>query len=156
MKARQTLGFCFKRKKITFLLYYIVILINKNQNNLITVTLLEKATLDSPVYLFRFTNDVQGNAVRFIATNISAYNSRYDQFLITETSGTTNLTSGVIELSPAGSWSYSIYEQTSLTNLNENLATGIVETGKVKVVGSDTVTNAFGDTPTTYIAYDGS
>lgn len=133
-----------------------MILISKNQNNYITVTLLEKTTLATPTYLFKFTNDIEGTSVKFIAANTSSYTSRYDQFLITETSGTTNLTSGVIELSPAGSWSYTIYEQESTINLDETLATGIVETGKVKVVGEETVTDKYDGTPKTYIAYDGS
>lgn len=133
-----------------------MILISKNQNNYITVTLLEKTTLATPTYLFKFTNDIEGTSVKFIAANTSSYTSRYDQFLITETSGTTNLTSGVIELSPAGSWSYTIYEQESTTSLDETLATGIVETGKVKVVGEETITDKYDGTPKTYIAYDGS
>lgn len=133
-----------------------MILISKNQNNYITVTLLEKTTLATPTYLFKFTNDIEGTSVKFIAANTSSYTSRYDQFLITETSGTTNLTSGVIELSPAGSWSYTIYEQESTTSLDETLATGIVETGKVKVVGEETFPDKYDGTPKTYIAYDGS
>lgn len=133
-----------------------MLVINKNANNYITVTLLEKTTLSSPTYLFKFTSDITGTIVRFIATNTSSYTYRYDQFLITETSGTTNLTSGVIELDPVGSWSYTIYEQTSTTNLNEAEATGIVETGKVKVVGAQTFPAEFDNTSETHIAYDGS
>lgn len=133
-----------------------MILINKNANNLITVTLQERTTLSSPTYLFKFTNDVTGSSVKFIATNTSSYTYRYDQFLITETSGSTNLTSGVITLSPNGFWSYTIYEQTSTTNLNEAEATGIVETGKVKVIGTETFPVAYDNTPKTYVAYDGS
>lgn len=133
-----------------------MILINKNENNYITVTLAEKLTLTSPTYLFKFTNDIEGTSVKFIASNISTYQYRYDQFLITETSGSTNLTSGVISLSPVGYWSYTIYEQTSTTNLDERLTTGILETGKVLVVGTDTIPAEYDNTPKTYVAYDGS
>jgi hypothetical protein len=133
-----------------------MILINKGQNNTIVVTLSEKTTLSSPTYLFKFTNDVTGDIVRFIAQNTSDYTYRYDKFLVTETDGTLNLTSGVIELSPSGFWSYQIYEQTSTTNLDENLSTGIVETGKVKVIGDNQVnyTN-FDNQPNTFITYGG-
>ena len=127
--------------------------ITKGENNLITVTLLEKTTLAAPTYLFKFTNDLTKQSVKFIASNISSFTYRYDQFLITETSGTTNLTSGVIELSPTGFWSYTIYEQTSTTNLDEAQATGIVETGKVKVIGEDVIKPKYDNSPKTYIAY---
>lgn len=127
--------------------------INKNENNTIVVTLLEKTTLSSPTYLFKFTNDVTKQSVKFIATQLSSYTYRYDKFLITETSGTTNLTSGVINLSPTGFWSYTIYEQTSTTSLDERQATGIVETGKVKVIGEDVINPKYDNAPKTYIAY---
>lgn len=130
-----------------------MIQINKGQNNLITVTLFEKTTLSSPTYLFKFVNDVTKQTVRFIATNSSAYTYRYDQFLITETSGATNLTSGVITLSPTGFWSYTIYEQTSTTSLDERQATGIVETGKVKVIGDDTEYTVYDNNPKTFVSY---
>lgn len=130
-----------------------MILITKGQNNYITVTLNEKRTLDSPSYLFKFTNNVTGSSVKFIAVNQSSYTDRYDRFLITETSGSVNLTSGVIELTPSGFWSYIIYEQTSTTNLDENLATGIVETGKVKVIGDHVEYAVFDNLPKTYIGF---
>lgn len=132
-----------------------MILINKNQNNYITVTLQEKTTLDTPYYLFKFKNDVQGNVVRFTAQDISAYPDRFNQFLITETSGTTNLTSGVIELEPAGFWTYTIFEQSSSTNLDESSTTSVVEVGKVRVVGSITNYQKYGEART-YTSYDGS
>ena len=133
-----------------------MLVINKNANNYITVTLFEKTTLASPYYLFKFQSDITGSSVKFIATNTSSYTYRYDQFLITETSGTTNLTSGVINLDPVGDWTYTIYEQSSATNLIESLTTGIVERGKVRVVGTNTIPSEYDDTPKIYIAYDGS
>lgn len=130
-----------------------MILINKNENNLITVTLFEKTTLASPTYLFKFTNDITKESVKFIAQNTSDYSYRYDQFLITETSGSLNLTSGVIELSPTGFWSYTIFEQESTTSLDETQTTGIVETGKVKVVGDETNYSVYDNNPKTFISY---
>lgn len=130
-----------------------MILINKNENNLITITLSEKTTLSSPVYLFKFTNDITRQSVKFIANNISNYSYRYDQFLITETNGSQNFTSGVIELSPTGFWSYDIYEQISTTNLDERLSAGIVETGKVKVMGPETPIAVYDNNPKTFVSY---
>ena len=129
-----------------------MILIEKNANNLITLTLNEKTTLTAPVYLFKFRNDTTHQTVRFIATNLTSYSYRYDQFLVTETSGSTNLTSGVIHLAPTGFWSYEIFEQESITNLDENNTIGLVESGIVKVTGNGRTDVPYDNTKT-YIAY---
>jgi hypothetical protein len=129
-----------------------MILINKNANNTIDLTLAEKSTLALPYYLFVLKNDISKQYVRFIAINSSVYRQRYDRFLITETSGTNIYTSGVITLNPTGYWHYKIYEQSSLSNLDENLSTGLVEEGKALVVGT-TTTHAAHSTTRTYKAY---
>lgn len=104
------------------------------------MTLTEKSTLTSPYYLFNFVSDVTGNSVNFIASDLSSYTDRYNKFLITETSGTNDYTSGTITLSPTGQWTYKVYEQTSSTNLNPLLATNTtpLEVGIVKVKGTET------------------
>jgi hypothetical protein len=116
-----------------------MILINKGTNNTFVLTLTEKATLSSPVYLFRFINDMQRTEKLFIAADLSSYTSRYNKFLIPETSGSETLTSGVINLSPAGFWRYEVYEQSSTSNLDFSLSLNPdkpLEVGKVKVVGT--------------------
>jgi len=117
-----------------------MILVNKNSNNTLVMTLTEKSTLTNPYFLFNFVSDVTGNSVNFIATDLSSYTDRYNKFLITETSGTAIYTSGTIELSPTGTWTYKVYEQTSSTNLNPLLATNTtpLEVGQVKVKGTET------------------
>ena len=130
-----------------------MLLINKNSNNTMILTLTEKSTLVSPYYLFKFTNDLTRESVSFISADLSSYTDRYNKFLVTETSGTVNLTSGVINLSPTGYWKYSVYEQTSSTNLNSNLSTGLVESGKVKVVGTDTTHSVYNPVIKKYIGY---
>ena len=117
-----------------------MLLVNKNSNNTLILTLTEKATLTSPYYLFDFKSDITGNSVRFISSDLSTEQQRYNQFLITETSGTNILTSGTITLTPTGTWTYKVYEQSSSSNLNPILATTLLEIGIVKVVGT-TVTN---------------
>lgn len=103
------------------------------------MTLTERSTLTNPYYLFNFTSDVTGDSVNFIATDLSNYTDRYNKFLITETSGTTDYTSGTIELSPTGQWSYKVYEQSSSTNLIVAQATNQspLEVGMVKVKGTE-------------------
>jgi len=130
-----------------------MILINKNRNNTMVMTLTEKSTLTAPYFLFNFVSDVTKQSVNFIAQDLSSYTDRYNQFLITETSGTTDYTSGTIELSPTGTWTYKVYEQTSSTNLNPLLADNQtpLEIGIVKVAGTQTTYIANSDIDNTFI-----
>lgn len=111
--------------------------INKNSQNVVVLTLTEKTTLTNPNYLFSFENGNTREVTNFISTDLSQYKSRYNEFLITET-GTTfvNLTASTINIKP-GMYSYTIYQQTSPTNLNVSAATSVVEVGKVIVSGED-------------------
>jgi len=111
--------------------------ITKNQSNVVVLTLTEKATLTNPNYLFSFVNGNTRDIVNFIATDVSLYGSRYNEFNIVETGSTfTDLTGGTINLK-TGMYSYTIYEQNSPTNLIVSAATGVVEVGKVIVEGDD-------------------
>jgi hypothetical protein len=103
------------------------------------MTLSEKSTLTSPYYLMRLTNDTtRQEKVFLLAADQSSYTYRYNQFTLTETSGTEILTSGTVNLLPTGFWTYEVWEQSSSTSLSVESATTLVETGKVKVVGTDT------------------
>jgi hypothetical protein len=129
-------------------------IINKGANSYLYFTLNEKKTLTTPYYLFVFTNDITDESVTFTCLDLSDYKYRYNKFLITETSGTNNYTSGVITLNPSGFWSYKIYEMSTSTNLIVANTTSLVEEGKIKVVGTTDVKAVF--TPTrTYKTYDG-
>jgi len=115
--------------------------INKETVNYVDLTLTEKATLDSPYYLFVFKSDLERAEVIFTGKDISTEPQRYNRFLVYETSGTNNLTSGVVTLNPTGFWTYKAYEQTSQTNLDVANTTSLVEQGKVKVIGDPTTHN---------------
>ena len=115
-----------------------MLIVAKNTNSTLIVTLTEKVTLTSPYYLFAFTSDVSQLTKYFISADISIHTTRYNEFLITETSGTEILTSGTITLNPTGQWTYRIYEQTSSTNLDPTQATTLLEIGIVKVTGTAT------------------
>ena len=129
-------------------------IVNKGANNYLYFTLNEKKTLAAPYYLFVFTNDITDQSVVFTCADLSQYKYRYNQFLITETSGTNDYTSGVITLTPTGFWSYKVYEQSSATNLLVSNTTSLVEEGKIKVIGTETRPSVF--TPNrTYKTYNG-
>jgi hypothetical protein len=128
-------------------------IINKGQNNFLVFTLTEKVTLNNPYYLFSFKHQVLMSSVNFIASDVSSFPTRFNKFLITETTGTVNLTSGIVSLPETGFYEYSIYEQTSSSNLNTDNATGLLEIGMVKVESPVPVINAYDNQNKTIITY---
>jgi hypothetical protein len=128
--------------------------ITKQSNNTLVFTLSEKVTLTAPYYfLFSLKGQTEMNPKNFIVADTSIYPNRYNKFLVTETSGTENLTSGVVNLSDAGFYEYAIYEQTSSTNLDIRNTTSLLEIGMIKVNGSAVITQAYDNQTKTYITY---
>ena len=128
-------------------------IINKGQNNFLIFTLSEKVTLTNPYYLFSFKHQVLMSSVNFIASDVSGFPTRFNKFLITETTGSVNLTSGVVSLPETGFYEYAIYEQTSSSNLNLANVTGLLEIGMVKVESTLPVVNAYDNQNKTIITY---
>lgn len=128
-------------------------IINKGQNNFLIFTLSEKVTLTNPYYLFSFKHQVLMSSVNFIASDVSGFPTRYNKFLITETTGTVNLTSGVVSLPETGFYEYSIYEQTSSSNLDISNATGLLEIGMVKVESNLPIYREYDNQSKTIITY---
>lgn len=111
----------------------------KSATTLVALSLAEKTTISAitPYYLFKLTSQDTNNSVYFTATDISTNPSRYNLFSITETGATfQNLTAGTVNLDIPGYYLYSIYQQTSQTNLFMSGVTGgEVEFGKAYVLG---------------------
>ena len=128
-------------------------IINKGQNNFLIFTLSEKVTLTNPYYLFSFKHQVLMSSVNFIASDVSGFPTRYNKFLITETTGTVNLTSGVVSLHETGFYEYAIYEQTSSSNLDISNATGLLEIGMVKVESNLPIYREYDNQSKTIITY---
>ena len=128
-------------------------IINKGQNNFLVFTLTEKVTLNNPYYLFSFKHQVLMSTVNFIASDVSGFPTRYNKFLITETTGVTNLTSGIVSLHETGFYEYAIYQQTSSSNLNVANAEGLLEIGMIKVESPIPVVNAYDNQNKTIITY---
>jgi hypothetical protein len=131
-----------------------MLVINKNTNNTLIVTLQEKVTLTTPYYLFVFTNDTTNEEVVFLQSNTSTHTDRYDQFLITERSTSLNASSGIIEFLPVGSWTYRIYEQASSSNLNPVNTGGLLETGQAKVIGTNETYSTYSGQDITYKVHE--
>jgi len=132
-----------------------MIQITKGIANTVVLTLKEKTTLTNPKYLFVFKNDQSNVDSKFIAADTSTYPDRYNKFVITEKTSSPNPLTGEVTLSLDGFYTYTIYEQTSSTNLNPANATKIVETGKVQVFATATADHTYSpDSNITYI-YNG-
>lgn len=132
-----------------------MIQITKGIANTVVLTLKEKTTLTNPKYLFVFKNDQSNVDSKFIAADTSTYPDRYNKFVITEKTSSPNPLTGEVTLSLDGFYTYTIYEQTSSTNLNPANATKVVETGKVQVFATATADHTYSpDSNITYI-YNG-
>lgn len=131
-----------------------MLIINKSTNNTWILTLTELSTLTSPYYLFRCISDFNKTEKAFIAHDLSDYNYRYNQFLITESTSEI-LTSGTVNFNPTGFWTYEVYEQTSSSNLDYRLATNtsVLERGRIKVIGTDVVVKSYTPSNRTYKGY---
>ncbi len=112
-----------------------MILINRNTSNTICLTLNEKRTIEDPYYIFNFVNDQTNVSTVFYTANLSINRDRYDMFNITETS-TEDLSIGHVELSE-GFYHYYIY-QSAIYTLDLTLVGSLMESGKVKVLGTTT------------------
>jgi hypothetical protein len=130
-----------------------MILINKNSSNIVCLTLTEKTTITNPTYLFKFTNDLTRESILFIGLDTSLYTDRYNKFNIIETSGANDLLNSTVTLNPTGFFSYKIFEQASTTNLLESATGALIESGKVKVVGTDTTHTVYNSGVKKYKAY---
>lgn len=135
-----------------------MIKITKGQSNIVVVTLKEAiiaSNIVSPYYLFAIKNDQSKTVYYCICQDSSSYPDRYSKFTIIETDGA-NPVNGEITLSIAGFYSYSIYEQSSSTNIDPALCdnTTAIEIGKVQVIGTDTV-NIIHDYNEENIVYNG-
>jgi hypothetical protein len=121
---------------------------NTSQN--IVVTLNEKKTLSEPYYLFVFMNVTTREKVKFIKgtmSDLSESLSRYNEFNIN--------TSTLFDTYNDGEWNYTVYEQESAVNLDEDSTTGIVEIGKMTLNKATETTPTMYNNPSSYKAYNG-
>jgi len=129
-----------------------MLLINQGATNSLILTLTEDVTIDSPFYLFEFTNDVTMVSQYIVLEDISIHPERYNEFLIDEITrvrdggaigdiggaigGDPIPVGAEIELTPAGQWTYRVFQQYYPRNTDPNLTEGLLEIGIAKVVPS--------------------
>jgi len=112
-----------------------MIYLTKGSTSQIILTLKEKQTLSAPNYLFVFTHRGSNIEVKFVilnAADTSSFKDRFNQFSI--------VTNTYFGTQDSGEWEYQIYEQTSTTNTNPANATGLIETGIMRLNESTSFT----------------
>lgn len=90
------------------------------------LTLTEFVTINTPNYLFVFTNVTTKDQVKFIKAEIddeSQYPQRYNKFTINAAT--------VFQNQPSGEWHYKVYQQSSSTNTDPDASEGVLEYGKL-------------------------
>jgi hypothetical protein len=105
--------------------------LTKGQTETVILTLKEKQQLVNSNFLFYFKSKVNNTEVKFVVlavNDLSGYKDRFNEFsLVVNTYFATAL---------PGEYGYTIYEQTSSSNLDPSLATGILETGQMELNNS--------------------
>jgi hypothetical protein len=105
-----------------------MIYLTKGQTSSVILTLKEKQTLAAPNYLFHFKQRTSNDVVAFVVLNnadTSAHKDRFNKFSINAVTHFANKL--------AGEWEYTIYQQTSTSNTNPALASGLLETGIMRL-----------------------
>ena len=86
----------------------------KSATNNVVVTLKENSTVANPIYLFKFVSQQTLVSYYFIASDISVYKDRFNQFTVIEKTNANTL-NGEVTLGKQGYYDYKIY-QTNLVN----------------------------------------
>ena len=116
-----------------------MITINKGQANEVVLTLNEKLTISNASFVFVFTNDITGASVTFTADDTSTAIERYNQFTITE-NAVQDVYNGTISLVNQGFWTYKVYETPTVSPIDLDDLGAELESGKVNVIGTSSVT----------------
>ena len=102
-----------------------MLLIKKNTENTLVVTLTELTTIDNPTYLWTVKCEQNQHVYNFILTDISEFKNRYNEFILEE---------GVdVEFNQTGYYYYTIRQQSSTTNLDPEFSGDIVEVGRIRI-----------------------
>ena len=111
-----------------------MIVLNKGETNVFVATLWELSTLTSPYYLFVFTSSQTKVSYYTIIANTSTNVSRYNKFSFVE--AVNDALNGKLVLGETGFYTYTAYDQSSSTNVDPDLATGVVEYGKMMLMST--------------------
>lgn len=132
--------------------------IERGRVNQVPVTLTELTTLTNPYYLFEFKNDT--NIPKYVIINSADDLSSADQrerfnlFAIEEVGSGADPENGTITLLD-GDYVYTVYEQSSSTNIDPDNVTGTVEKGICTVYTIEATTDKVYTADVTNKVYNG-
>lgn len=109
-----------------------MIILQPNSTNVIVLSLLEKTTINNPVYLFRFVSKQSKNEYVCISHSIDTYSFSRKSYEIITISGTPNPLNGEIKLVYGDEYNYYIYAQSSSTNIDYTESDELVQEGIMK------------------------
>lgn len=101
-------------------------------NNTIVITTLEKVTISSPTYLFRFVHKETLKEYLCISAVSELYSYGRQSFIIETVASGANPLVGQIVLTLGDEYNYYVYAQESTTNLDYTLANEMIEQGIMK------------------------
>ena len=116
-----------------------MLLIKRNQQNNLAVTVSSSKTISSPNYLFSFEHIMSKETVQFFPKNISTSTNRYDEFTFVEGKEPNNYNGaqGPYEIFPfEGQYYYSVYECFNTGSTNPQFAYEKLEEGRAIVEDS--------------------
>jgi hypothetical protein len=123
-----------------------MIYIQKNTSNEIVLELSTALDASYTYFLFQFLEEwnTEKPSRYFTSPNVTPYISRFDQFNLVESE--TGATAQAVNDAPlnlvAGQYSYNVYASQTVIDINDLatlLATSPVQTGRMLVIGEDTV-----------------
>lgn len=109
-----------------------MIILNPNTTNVIVLSLLEKTTINTPTYLFRFVSKQSKNEYICLGIEGDTFSHFRKSYSITTTSGTPNPLNGEIKLVYGDEYDYYIYAQSSSTNVDYTESDELVQEGIMK------------------------
>ena len=124
-----------------------MLVIRRNQNNKMVVSVSSHKTLANPNYLFSFEHILSKEKVQFYPKNISTSTNRYDEFEFNEGEEPVGYTGDVpYEIFPyPGQYYYGIYEMYSNGSTNPQYAFDKLEEGRC-IVEDDSIPDPYGYT----------
>jgi len=126
-----------------------MLVIRRNQNNKMVVSVSRHKTIANPNYLFSFQHILSKENVRFYPKNISTSTNRYDEFEFNEGAEPVGYTGDVpYEVFPyPGQYYYGIYEMFNTGSTNPQYAFNKLEEGRC-IVEDESVPDVYGYTYT--------
>lgn len=118
--------------------------IKRNQTNEIIITATELTTIENAFYLFEFINDQNGEKFYSVLDKNTSSTCRFDSFTLIEP---TDINFGLDNF-----FTYNVYQQDNDTNLDPELSSGLVETGRARIY-SDSSSGVEYDSDNTSVIY---